>query len=261
MRPSNDSSPAAALDTVGVQLYTVREALKEDFDGTLAAIAEMGYDAVEFAGYHDRSPHTVKALTDRLGLATPSVHVLPGHIRKRADDILAAAQIMEHEYVVCAFLQEDDRGSLAAYRDVAALLDDFGARCAKAGIQLAYHNHDFEFHPIDGTLPYDLLLDATDPAHVAMELDLYWIRAAGYDAADYVEAHPGRFPLWHLKDMDADGAMCAVGEGEMDMAAALALAETAGLQHAFVEHDDADDPMASIRSSLEYLRQEGASES
>jgi len=258
MPSTTRNSLPAPLDTVGVQLYTVRDALKADFDGTLAAIAEMGYDAVEFAGYHDRSPHEVKALTDRLGLATPSVHVLPGHIRKRADDILGAAQIMEHEYVVCAYLMEEDRGSLDAYRDIAALLEDFGKRCASKGIQLAYHNHDFEFQPIEETVPYDLLLQETSPEAVKMELDLYWIHVAGHDAATYMQAHPGRFPLWHLKDWGPDGAMKPVGTGEIDFASIFEHAEAAGLQHAFVEHDDPDDPMASIQTSLNHLRPSGA---
>ena len=248
------SSSRASLGAVGVQLYTVRSLLEEDFEGTITKIAEMGYDKVEFAGYYDRSPEEVKAIVDRLDLGAPAAHILPGDIRDRPDELLRTAQVMGHDYLVCAYLTEQDRGSIKAYRNVAALLENFGKRCADAGIQLAYHNHDFEFQTIADTLPYDVLLQETRPETVKMEIDLYWIRKAGHDPLAYFEKHPSRFPLWHVKDMGPGGGMTPVGKGQMDFAALFKQAEPAGLQHAFVEHDNPEDPMASIRNSLRYLR-------
>lgn len=253
------ASGGTGIGSVGVQLYTVRTLLEDDFEGTITQIAEMGYDKVEFAGFYGHAPEEVKALVNRLGLGAPAGHLLPDDIRKRPDEILHAAQTLGYDYLVCAYLTEKDRGSLEAYRNVASLLENFGKRCADAGVQLAYHNHDFEFQSIDGTLPYDVLLQETSPETVKMELDLYWIRKAGHDPLAYFDAHAGRFPLWHVKDMGADGGMTPVGEGQMDFAALFEQAEQAGLQHAFVEHDNPEDPMQSIQTSLAYLQQLGES--
>jgi sugar phosphate isomerase/epimerase len=249
------SGEAASVPAAfGVQLYTVRSLLEEDFVGTMEAVAEMGYDEVEFAGYYGRSPQEITDLLDRLDLAAPAAHVMPSDIRDSPQEVVDTAAAVGHDYVVCAYLTEADRGSLDAYRAIAGLLDDFGKRCADAGLQLAYHNHDFEFAPIDGTLPYDLLLQETDPERVQMELDLYWIRKAGYEAVDYFDRQPGRFPLVHVKDMGPDGGIVPVGDGQIDFQRIFAASDTAGLQHVFVEHDNPDAPLDSIRTSLNYLQ-------
>lgn len=249
------STPAVApLPAIGVQLYTVRTLLEQDFEGTIEQIAELGYDEVEFAGYYGRTPGEVTALLERVGLAAPSAHLMPSDARERPQEILNMAKAVGHDYLVIAYLTEDDRGSLDAYRNVAALLNDFGRQCADAGIQLAYHNHDFEFQTFDGTLPYDLLLQETDPELVQMELDLYWIAKAGHDPLAYFAAHEGRFPLCHVKDLGSDGAIVPVGEGTIDFPALFAQRDQAGLQHYFVEHDNPEDPMASIETSIQYLR-------
>ena len=259
-RPA-EANPATAEDprsvvpqTIGVQLYTVRSLLEDDFVGTMEAVAEIGYDEVEFADPFGRSPQELTELLDRLGLDAPSMHVMPNDIRERPQEVVDQAAGIGCDYVVCAYLTEADRGSLEAYRTVAALLDDFGRRCADAGIQLAYHNHDFEFVAIDGTVPYDLLLQETADERVKMELDLYWIRKAGFEALAYFEQQPGRFPLVHVKDQGEDGGIVPVGEGSIDFRPIFARADQAGLQHAFVEHDNPTDPLGSIRTSLKNLR-------
>ena len=248
-----DGMGSTVLPAVGVQLYTVRSLLEDDFVGTMETVANMGYDEVEFAGYYGRSPQEVKDLLARLDLAAPSTHVMPADIRERPQEIVETASTIGHEYVVCAYLTEADRGSLDAYREVASLLEAFGTRCADAGLQLAYHNHAFEFQEMEGTLPYDLLLQETSPETVKMELDLYWIEKAGYDPLAYFEKHDGRFPLCHVKDITQDGQIAPVGEGTIDFARIFERADQAGLQHYFVEHDNPDDPMASIRTSLNYM--------
>jgi len=241
------------IGPVGVQLYTLRSLLADDLEGALEHVATMGYRKVEFAGYYDRSPDELNALMARLKLTAPAAHLMPADIRERPDEVLDAAAAMGHNYLVCAYLTEDDRASLDDYRVIADLLNGFGQRCADRGIQLAYHNHAFEFERMGNQVPYHLLLEETDADLVKMEMDLYWVRKAEKDPLTYFAQYPGRFPLWHVKDMGADGEIVPVGTGQIDFAALFARAEQAGLQHAFVEHDNPEDPLASIQTSIGHL--------
>ncbi len=256
--PSPDEPGAAtnghSLARIGVQLYTVRSILENDFVGGIEKVAAAGYDEVEFAGYFDRSPADVKALLDRLGLAAPSAHVGLDALKDDLDAVVEAARVIGHQFVVCPWLAPNQRRTLDDYRGHAAFFNEAGKRFKDEGIQFAYHNHDFEFEPIDGRMPYDLLLAETDADLVKMELDLYWITYAGQDPLAYFAKHPGRFPLCHVKDMAADRTMTPAGQGTIDFAAVFAKSDEAGLQHYFVEHDNAEDPIQSITTSYTYLR-------
>ncbi|MFB6098889.1 MAG: sugar phosphate isomerase/epimerase family protein, partial [Salinibacter sp.] len=161
------------------------------------------------------------------------------------------AQAIGHEYIVCPYLAEDERASLDAYRRRAEEFSAFGQRCSEAGLQFAYHNHSFEFVEREGTRPYDVLLQETDPAHVKMELDLYWIIEAGPDPLTYIKQNPARYPLCHVKDRGPDGRMVSVGNGTIDFAA---LFRAADFQHYFVEHDNPENPMRSIKTSYQTLQ-------
>jgi sugar phosphate isomerase/epimerase len=136
---------------------------------------------------------------------------------------------------------------------VAEVLNGFGEACAAQGIRLAYHNHDFEFAPIGGVVPYDVLLERCDADLVKFEMDLFWAAKAGADTPAYFRAWPGRFPMCHVKDMTAAGEMVAVGDGRIDFAALFDAGATGGLEHYFVEHDNPEDPLASIRRSFESV--------
>ena len=244
---------SAGVGPVGVQLYTLRSLLADDVEGTLERVATMGYRTVEFAGYYDRSPDDLNALLSRLKLTAPAAHLMPADIRERSGKMLDMADAMGHDYLVCAYLTEDDRASLDDYRAIADLLNTFGQRCADRGIQLAYHNHAFEFERMGNQVPYHLLLEETSADLVQMEMDLYWVHKAEKDPFVYFAQYPGRFPLWHVKDMSANGEIVPVGTGTIDFAGLFARAKQAGLQHAFVEHDNPDDPLASIRTSIGHL--------
>lgn len=250
---SNSNDPALMTDP-GVQLYTVRELMEEDFEGTLARIAEMGYGKVEFAGYFGRSASEVRAILDRHGLSAPSAHVMLEAIREQPEALIEQAKTIGFEYLVLPYLMPEQRQTLDDYREVAATLEGFREQCAEEDLVVGYHNHDFEFEAMDGTRPYDVLLEETE---VVMELDLFWVADANVDAMAYFEAHAGRFELLHLKDRTATGEMAPVGAGELNFAGLLGAARDAGLKHAFVEHDNPADPMASIQSSLTYLTEAG----
>ena len=246
-------SEAALLDRIGVQLYTVRSLLKDDFEGTLARIAAIGYREVEFAGYYDRPATEIRRILDANGLTAPAAHIPIEALRDNWAATLDDAETAWHRYLVVAWLAEADRASLADLERIAALFSKAALEARQRGVTFAYHNHDFEFALVEGRLPYDVLLEACDPA-VQFEMDLYWITKGGKDPLDYFRRWPGRFPLVHVKDMTSDGRMVAVGEGAIDWTRIFAARDQAGIRHYFVEHDEPADPLESIRVSYEYLK-------
>ncbi len=253
------SSPVFAarkrLNRIGLQLYTLRKEMGGDFTGTLEKVAAAGYKEVEFAGYFDRKPQEVKATLDKLGLASPSVHVSLAALQKDLKGAIEAAKIIGHKFIVCPYLMPNERATLNDYLTLGVIFNRAGEDCRKAGIEFAYHNHDFEFVPLEGKVPYDVLLFQTDAKLVKMELDLYWIAKAGQDALAYFNKHPGRFPLVHVKDMDNTPKkdFTEVGRGTIDFKTIFAQSKKAGIKHYFVEQDKSDAPLESIKVSFDYL--------
>ncbi len=235
---------------IGVQLYTVRREIARDFEGTLARVAEIGYSEVEFADYFSRSPDQVRRSLDKVGLKAPAAHLSIDALGNSWQETLEAAITIGHEYLVVAWIPQDRR-TLDGYKRVAALFDRAGETAMRAGVRFAYHNHEYEFTPVDGVLPYDLLLEETDPRLVQLELDLYWIARGKADPLAYFARFPGRFPMVHVKDMDDSAArgQTEVGSGVLDFARIFGYAAQAGIRHYFVEHDNPASPLDSIRRS------------
>jgi sugar phosphate isomerase/epimerase len=255
----NQNARAAArkLSRIGMQLYTVRRELEKDFEGTLGQVAALGYREVEFAGYFKHKPAEVKATLKRLKLDAPAAHVSLAELRGDLRPLIDAAQTIGHKYLLVAWLPPEERKSLDNYRRLADLFNEAGARMQREGVQFAYHNHDFEFAPLEGKVPYDLLLERTDPRAVKLEMDLYWTIKGGASPVEYFERHPGRFHLFHVKDMDATPRrfFADVGRGTIDFKAIFAQSKRAGVRHYFVENDEpAGSPFESLRTSFEYLR-------
>ena len=236
---------------VGLQLYTLRDAMAKDPDGTLKKVAAIGYKEVESFGYADgkffgKTPKEYAAKLKELGLSAPSGHYMTGKVMKAkgtlTDDwkrAVADAAEIGQKYMVCAYLFPPERTKLDDYKQFADLFNKSAEVCRAAGIQFAYHNHDFEFKAMDGKIPYDLLLSNTDPKLVKMELDLYWATFAGQDPVALFKKHPGRFPLWHVKDMEksADRAFAEVGTGSINFQRIFDAKKTAGMTNYFVEQD------------------------
>jgi sugar phosphate isomerase/epimerase len=246
------------LSKIGMQLYTVRRELEKDFEGTLRKVAALGYREVEFAGYFGHGAAEVKSLLKRLKLDAPAAHVQLSELR-RGDlrPMLDAARTIGHRYLLLAWTPPEERGTLEQYRRLADLCNEAGARMQREGVQFAYHNHDFEFAPLEGEIPYDLLLERTDPRVVKFEMDLYWTVKGGASPVEYFERHPGRFHLLHVKDMDATPRrfFADVGQGTIDFKSIFARSRQAGVRHYFVENDEpAGSPFDSLRVSIEYLR-------
>lgn len=242
------------LDKIGVQLYSVRHQMERDFEGTLAKVAEIGYREVEFAGFFNHPPQEVGAILNRCGLTAPSSHVNYKLLGADWPKALEAAQLVGQSFIVCPSVDEPIRRQSDGWKHAAETFNRAGEASNKAGIQFAYHNHDFEFKPESGKLPYDILLAETDPNLVKMEMDLFWITKGGQDPVNYFNRYPGRFPLVHVKDMKKDGEMTEVGSGAIDFKRIFAKSDRAGIQHYFVEHDEPKSPLDSIRTSFEYLR-------
>ena len=241
------------IQRLGLQLYTVRTEMEKDFEGTLAKVAAAGYQEVEFAGYFKQDPKNVRAILDRHKLTAPSAHVDYPTVESKLDQALEAARIIGHRFLVNPWIDEEMRKQPDIWQRVAATFNKAGEACRKAGVQFAYHNHHFEFVPVNGVMPFDLLLKECDPKLVKMELDLGWAHEAGTDPLKWFAQYPGRFPLVHVKDFEANGTMTEVGKGEIDWKAIFAKANLGGIKHYFVEHDDPKAPFDSIQASYEYL--------
>ncbi len=244
------------LQAIGIQLYSVRSEMARNFEGTLERVAEIGYQEVEFAGYFDRPPAKVKTILQRHGLRAPAAHVTIDVIRRDWARTLDAANAIGHRYIVVPWLPEQDRRTLDDYKRVANEFNRLGAEAKRSGIRLAYHNHDSEFVPVDGRLPYDILLAGTLPDLVAFELDLMWIVKGRRDPLAYFRRYPGRFEMVHVKD--STGApvhrQVDVGAGTIDFRSILEQREQAGIRHAYVEHDNPVDPLAFAEVSYRHLK-------
>jgi sugar phosphate isomerase/epimerase len=169
------------------------------------------------------------------------------------DSVVDLAGTVGHDYLVVPWIEPANRTSLDDYRAMAERFNRVGERAKEAGLAFGYHNHDFEFEPLDGQIPFDVLVEETDPALVAFEMDLFWIIKAGGDPFTYFRDHPGRFPLVHVKDMSGDGEMVEVGTGSIDFASLFVRSDEAGIRHYFVEHDNPVDPFESITASYRHL--------
>ena len=256
---------------IGVQLYTVRDLMAKDPVATLASVAKIGFNSVEGATYtgtqnfYGMDPAAFKKVLADNGLSMFSAHYVLGESmpntkgtlsndwQKAVDDAAAVGL----NYMVCAYLFDTERGTLDHYKQTADKLNKAGEIAKKAGIQLCYHNHDFEFIEQDGKLPYDVLLTATDANLVKMEMDLYWVYKAKQDPIALFNKYPGRFPLWHVKDMDKTPKQffTEVGNGVIPFKDIFAQSKKAGLKYFYNEQDvTPGDPLLSMTQSYQYIK-------
>jgi sugar phosphate isomerase/epimerase len=251
------STGAAKLEKIGVQLYTLRKEMGNDFEGSLQKIAAIGYEQVEFAGYYDRTPQQVKEILVRHELEAPSAHVSLADLRMKLDASIDAAKVIGHKLIVCPYLNPDDRKTIDDYKRHAETFNKAAAACKQAGIEFGYHNHDFEFIPIGGQVPLDVLMAETDKNLVKLELDLYWIKKGNQDALAYMKKYQGRVIAFHVKDMDntPKQAFTEVGRGTINFKDIFAQSKSAGVKYYIVEQDQCPgSPFDSIKISHDYLR-------
>ncbi len=258
----------------GLALYTVRDDMGNDAIKTLKAVADAGYIHIEAAGYNEgkfynMSPADFNKTVHSMGLNPISTH--QGSVTlDNADAMMADVKAAGFQYFVVPvppmglfkFNSENSTmGMTGGAANLAEILTVLGKKANKAGLELLYHNHDFEFiKDEEGVVTIDYLLDNTDPKYVNFQMDLFWVTKAGADPVAYFEKYPGRFKLWHVKDMDEEGKFAPVGNGTIDFARILAQKELSGMKYYMVEQDRTFDGMAPlevIKISHEGLKKIG----
>lgn len=242
---------------LGVQLYTLRGPMADDFFGTLEQVAEMGLRCVETAGLGGHSADRVRAELDRLGLTAPAAHVGIDLDSDTGPAMVDEARTLGCSYLVLPWVPEE--AYVTGWAGFAARLSEVGRRARAEGLKLLYHNHAFEFGPdISGGVGFDVFFDSVDPEAVGAEVDTHWVQVGGRDPADTIRALAGRTPCVHLKDLAAEGGDIVAGEGVLDWDAILAACAEAGVRYGFIEMDNPPgDPVADVRACVEFFRSKG----
>ena len=253
---------------VGLQLYSLREYIFKDVKGVIAKVAAAGYKDVETFGYDKKNQFfglpagEFTALLKSNGLKSTSGHYNPNDfLRGKGEDelkfMIEGSKAVNQQHLVIPYLADDMRKTADDYKAIAEKLNKAGELCKKSNLKLAYHNHDFEFKDFDGTTGLDILLKETDKNLVDFELDLYWVVRAGVDPLTLFAQNPGRFKLWHVKDMDKDNNKIntEIGSGSIDYKKIFSKAKESGVQHYFVEQENFSmDAYDSIIKSNKYIK-------
>ncbi|NMA84040.1 MAG: sugar phosphate isomerase/epimerase [Epulopiscium sp.] len=239
---------------ISVQLHTVRTELKEDFIGTLKKVKEIGYEAVEFAGYGGLEAEELKKELDLIGLTVSGSHVSMEKLQNHLEEEIEYNKILGNTYLICPWLKwKDEKDCLA----LAGQLNEIGKKVKEAGLQLGYHNHAHELELLDEKIGFDVFLEAMDPENVQLELDTYWLHYGGVDPISYIKQYAQRCKLIHIKDMQAgDGKeFAAIGEGVMDIPAIVQAGKEIGVKWFVVENDDPKpNGITNISLSMENLQ-------
>jgi len=289
------SSNKSHLNKIGLQLFSIPKMLEKNFEGTMKTLSEIGYKELEFfgpyqfstetakkswnavtsslgfsgSGYFGRTPQQVKEILNRYNLATSSMHVDLDTLRTRMEDIGEAAHILDQTYAGLPAIPADQRRTLDDYKRMADEFNKIGEAAKKVDVKFCYHNHGYGLKEIEGKIPFDVILENTDPNLVYLEMDIYWMTAGGADIVKYLDNNPNRFKLMHIKDMSkqvrfsGDGGdskqwielfpyMTTAGNGVLDLKTILSHAKKSGIEHFIVEHDRVDDINA-LKKSYSYL--------
>ncbi len=251
---------------VGIQLYTVRDAMNSNTKDALSQVAKLGYKNLELAGYNNgkfygMEPSEFKKVVEDLGMKVISSHtgvevkgVDTGNARKMAEDHAKIGV----KYCIQPWLVPERRKTADMYKQFVSELNLVAEVMKKNGIQFGYHNHNFEFEPVDGIIPfYDIYMKNTDKDLITYELDIYWATKAGQDPIEIFKKYPGRFQLWHVKDMEksADQFFAPVGTGSIDYKEIFKHKDISGMKYFFVEQDATRDnkPFDAIKTSIDNL--------
>jgi len=244
-------------DQISIQLYTIRSITANDWDTALGQVAEAGYQAVEFAGFHGKTAAEIRGLLDKHGLRSSSAHVPLADFQTRLDGVVDDLQTIGAEWGIVPWVAPDDR-SEESLKGIAAQFDGFAARLKEAGLKFGYHNHDFEFTTTsaDGKTVFDQMIEITTPDLVHFELDAFWAAVGGYDPAKLIAANADRIALVHLKDGNMNdltsGKDVPFGEGTLDWDGILAASRAAGVEWYVTEQDtpNPDDIQGDITTAL-----------
>lgn len=286
----------AKIRNIGFQVWSIAKFLEKDLEGGLELIAKTGYKELELygpypfssqkdkdawqnvitllpfkqSGYFGRSVKEFKTLLDDKGLRTPAMHIGLDTLRNNLEATAEAAHVLSQQYAGIAAIPDDERKTLDGYKRIADDFNAIGEKAKKLGIRFYYHNHGYGLQPMDGVVPFDLILERTDRSLVFFEMDVYWHIAGGADPIKYLDANPGRFKLMHVKDMkekvrfSGDGGDPAqwvelfpyitdAGSGVLDLPTILSRAQRSGVAHFIVENDVVTDPRKSLESAFDFM--------
>lgn len=285
------------LPKIGIQLFSLPKMLDQDFVGTVQFLQKMGYKELELfgpfpfsatvakenwekvtpmlgfkgSGYFGKTPKEIKQILNDHGMTSPSTHTDLDTLLTGMDKLGEAAQLLGHEYVVLPAIPEDKRKTLDDYKRMADTFNKIGESAKKVGVKFGYHNHGYGFSPMDGQIPFQVLLDNTDPNLVFLEMDIYWTSAGGADPIAYLEKYGNRYRMLHLKDMkekkrfSGDGStssqwfelfpyMTSAGDGVLGVKAIVEKANALGIKHFFVEQDLVAQPDIALKKSIDFLK-------
>ena len=249
---------ARKLQRIGLELYSVRRAMKADPERTLAAVRAAGYDDVELLwsfGNFGRTPQQVRATLTSEGLRAPSAHIDPGILEKGWAESLDTAKLLGHQYLIVPSLPGETRKTLDGWRAWADKFNTAGAAARQAGIWLAFHNEADHMQPIDGQVPYDVFIQRLDPTVVRLQLDVGNMVMGGGDPYRYLQEHKDRYWSFHLKDVRPDRkGDTELGTGIVDLKRLLAAVPHLSEKPTYVEQEEPKDELASARQNEEYLR-------
>ena len=234
-------------DKISIQLYTLRTLLATDLEGTLSDLADIGYRKVELAGLHGRTAVEFRAILKRVGIHATSSHMgIDGDINQ----VIADAKTLGNSRVVVPFVKLP---TIAEWQAFTARLESAGKVFRKAGLSLGYHNHNHEFIPIDGVLPYDVITRGTTARNVHLEVDLYWAVTGGADPVKLFWANFPRVRQFHVKDRAADGSFADLGTGTIDFRRIFRGTFIHPVDEYIVEHDQPTDPLHTALVGYQYL--------
>jgi sugar phosphate isomerase/epimerase len=253
------AKPVAPKETpVGIQLYTVRDLLQADFTGTLRQVAAIGYKAFEFAGWGDLKAAELKSLLAELGVQCCGAHIGIEQLDANLNGTLEYNLELGNKNIVCPYMPNTYQDQkVDGFKAFAEKLNLYGESIKKAGMQLAYHNHSFEFEKVADKYLYDYLLEGTQPDLVKLEADLYWVKRAGIEPIDFMKTYSSRLAMLHMKDManDAEQSFAPVGTGTMDFPPIILAAREIGVEWFIVEQDRCTgSPLEAITTSLTNMK-------
>jgi len=247
---------------IALQLYTLRDLTAKDFAGTVQQVAKLGYRYVELAGFGNlKTAIDVRKALDDAGLKVCGAHIGIETLEKELHKVQEEQYALGNTVLVIPWLPEERRKTVAAYQQLAQSITQIAIHAKHHGCELAYHNHNFEFTPIDGTTGMDLIFGNTDPALVKSELDVYWIKRGGGDPVAYIRKLGGRVILLHLKDLAAgpEHHFAEIGAGTLDIPGILAAGREVGVRFGVVEQDATYQTplLEAAKISLENLQKMG----
>ena len=288
---------ANLLNKIGIQLFSLPKLLEKDFSGGIRMLSQMGYKEIEMygpfpfstqgaidrwaavtpalgfsgSGFFGHTAAEVKKVVDENKISVPSIHTDLETLSTKMSQLGEAAQTIGFTYVVLPALPPENRKTLDDYKKTIDLFNSIGEKATKEGLRFAYHNHGYGLHPLEGTVPVQMIIEKTNPKHVYLEMDLFWTVAGGVDPITLLEKYPGRYKMMHVKNMkqkatfSGDGGdskqwielfpqMSTAGEGALDLKSILAAAKKSGVEHFFVEQDMVQTPEVALKKSIDYLK-------